>query len=360
MRGFFFILSFSCFFSLFSQQDTIVVTDFTKVMVGMDGKGELFPVTSLEETAQAGFFINGRPNGTIKICSPEELFIWVNGKLLDVIDQCKFYDPEEFFTIVKSDTIFVSFSSENSLADLRCELVLFKELQVIKDQVPVSRKIRKELEEFTIIALLLLLALFGIIVSSYPSRMSYLLERSFTLKASAYEFVNTSFFNGASMYVLVFYALSLAFVGMYLDSLLEYGLFAVPDSLIEFLLNWGQISIGIFLLFLAKWLVVSVVSGLFRFRDLSNLQLFDFLNFNLVLLIPALLFLILDFIMNDSSNTWIPSGYMMLFPSMLILFVIWFTLKFVNNSPRKKLSIISYLCATEIIPVIILLGWFLK
>lgn len=359
MRALLFILSFS-FFNAYAQQDTIVVTDFTKIMVETDGQGELYPVTSLSEVKQAGFFMNGRSDSPIRVCMPGELFIWVNGKLLDVINECTYYSAEEFFKNADSDTIFVSFSSSSSLVDLKCDQVLFDELLVIKDVASNPREVRSSFKEFTIIALLVMLLLLGIIVSSYPSRISYLFEKSFTLKASAYEFVNTGFFTEASMYILMFYSLALAFAGMYLDSLLNYGLFADFDSLLEFLLNWFQLAASIFLFFLAKWVVVSVISRLFRFRDLHNFQLFDFLNFSLVLLIPSLLFLILDFVVNDPSKTWIPSGYIMLFPATLILFVLWFTLKFVNNSPRKKLSIISYLCATEIIPVIVLLGWFFK
>ena len=360
MRTLLFIIGTIFLVVVFAQQDTITVTDYAKVMVDTDAFGELYPVTSLEEVKQAGFFVNGIPEGTMKVCSAEELFIWVNGKLLDVINGCSFFEPEDFFKHGQSDTIFVSFSSENSLADLTCELVVFEELLVIKDQVSLSRNVRSEFKEFTIIALLTLLLLIGIIISAYPSRIAYLVEKSFTLKASAYEFINTGFFTGVSMYVLSFYSLALAFVGKYLDTLLSYGLFGESTTLSEFIITWLQVALGVFLLFILKWVVISVVAGLFRFRDLKNFQLFDFLNFNLVLLIPALLFLVIDFILNNASQSWISSGFMMLFPIMLILFVIWFTLKFVNNSPRKKLSIISYLCATEIIPVIILLGWFFK
>ncbi|WP_436514821.1 DUF4271 domain-containing protein [Ekhidna sp. To15] len=360
MRQLTFIIGFCCFLGAVGQQDTIVVTDYTKIMVGTDQKGEVFPVTSLDEIKQAGFFINGVPNGIMRICSSEDLFIWINGKLIDVIDDCNFYAPQTFFQFAESDTIYVSFSTKNSLAELKCELVIFEDLLVIRDQVSHPREVRDTFNEFVIIALLLLLSFLGVIVSTFPSRVSYLVEKSFTLKASAYEFVNTSFFTGASIYVLIFYSLALAFTGVYLDSLLSYGLFEKPESLTGFFISWIQIASIIFLLFHLKWLVISVVAGLFRFRDLKNYQLFDFLNFNLVLLIPFLLFLVLDFILNDSSQSWITQGYMILFPIMLILFVLWFTLKFVNNSPRKKLSIISYLCATEIIPVIILLGWFFK
>lgn len=346
--------------SAVAQRDTIVVTDYTKVLVAADSDGEVFPVTALEGTNQAGFFINNRPEGKIRICHSDELFVWVNGKLLDVVSDCKFYEPSTLYSLASSDTLYVSLSSSSSLADLRCELVIFEELLVVKDEVSLPRAVRSGFKEFAIIALLLLLGFVGIIIASYPSRISYITTKTFTFKISSYEFVNTNFFSGVSMNLISFYSLSLAFIGLYLNGLAGVELVTTPVSLGGYLWKWIQMSALIFMLVMAKWLVITVVAQLFKFRGLKNFQLFDYLNFNLVLLIPALLFFVIDFILNTPSQTWISTGFVVLFPITLILFVIWFTLKFVNNSPRKKLVIISYLCATEIIPAIILLGFFFK
>ncbi|WP_370088878.1 DUF4271 domain-containing protein [Ekhidna sp.] len=343
-----------------AQRDTIVVTDYTKVMMATDSDGKIIPITALEGTGQAGFFINTRPEGQIRICHSDELFVWVNGKLIDVINECKFYEPSALYANADSDTLYVSLSSKSSLADLKCEVVIFEELLVVKDEVSVPRAVRSEFKEFTIIALLLLLGLAGVITASYPSRISYLVGKTFTFKISSYEFVNTNFLSGVSMNLVSFYALSLAFIGLYLNGLVDVEFVATPVSLGEYLWKWIQLSVLIFMLVMAKWVVITVVAQLFKFRGLKNFQLFDYLNFSLVFLIPVLLFLVVDFILNTSSETWISSGFIVLFPITLILFVVWFTLKFVNNSPRKKLVIISYLCATEIIPAIILLGFFYK
>ena len=355
------VICFSPTFFAYAQQDTIVVTDYTSVLVATDPEGALYPVTSLDENKLAGFFLSEPLEGVFRICTADELFIWTNGKLLGIIENgCDFYQPQDFLSSTLSDTVFVAFSSEFSLSTLSCDLVIFEELQVIEEEVLLSRNVRSGLSEFVILAILVLLLLFGIIASAFPSRISYLLEKSFTLKASAYEFVNTSFFSAASMNLLILYALTLAFVGVYSDSILSSGLFREANTILEFVASWFRISSIVFALLIIKWIIIAMIASLFRLRDLRNYQLFDFLNFNLVLLIPILFILIFDFIMNSVSNTWISKDFILLFPVMMILFVLWFSLKFVNNSTRKKLSIISYLCATEIIPVIILLGWFFK
>lgn len=354
------ILLLVCLRSAFGQKDTIVVADYTKVMVGTDNEGELYPITSLEGALQAGFFLNSIPDGEIRVCNSEELFVWINGQLYDRIEDCKFYTPDELFRYAKLDTIFLAVSSQATLAGLSCDLVIYEELLVIKEEVSVSRKIRDPFSEFTIICLVILVIIIGIISSRYNTRVSYILERTFTFKISAYEFVNTSFYSPASMYLISFYALSLSFVGLYLDEHLHTGFFGELNNAIDFLWMWIKLSALVFSLFVAKWILISIVAQLFHFRGLKNFQLFDYLNFNVVLLVPVIAFLVLDFIVNVPSASWVSQGFLVLFPVILILFIIWFSFKFVNNSPRKKLVIISYLCATEIIPVIILLGFFYK
>ncbi|MEO9872348.1 DUF4271 domain-containing protein [Ekhidna sp.] len=341
----------------FSQQDTIVITDYTKILVEIDNDGDISPIASLD-IEKAGFFINAKPQGQIRICHPD-LFVWVNGRLFDKISGCKIYDPDSLLGGSKMDTLYLSLSSKSSLDQLVCELIIYEELLVVKEEVSAPRNSRSILSEFVIISLIFLLILLGVIVSSQSSRVSYMASKTFTFKISAYEFVNTNFYSGSSMYLLSFFSVALAFLGIYLSNLLGLG-WVEQKSIFGLLWIWLQFSVVIFLIIIMKWIVVSLIAKLFYFKGLKNFQLFDFLNFNLVLLIPVLGFIALDFVLNNEYSSWVSSGFVIVFPIILILFVLWFTLKFVNNSPRKKLVIISYLCATEIIPATILLGWFFK
>ncbi len=350
-------------FALFqtnAQVDTITVSDYTKVLVNTDPNGKAYPITSLSESEKAGFFMDKIPEGQIKICHPNELFIWVNGKLLDKISGCKFFDPNVLFDLVESDAIYVSFSSSSSLTGLSCELVVFEELLVVKEKSSEPREMNNTFREFSIVCILILTFFLGFIISSYPGRISYIKERSFTFKVSAYEFINTNFFSAASINLLIFYSLAVGFVSLYLNALLNLDFFEISNNLQEFLLKWILLSLIVFTIFMAKWMVVSLVAKLFKFRSLKDFQMFDFLNFNIVVLIGILLFLLTDFIFNETYYSWVSSTFLFVFPLAVLGFVIWFTLKFVNNSPRRKLVIISYLCATEIIPVIFLMGLFYK
>ena len=345
---------------LAGQQDTIVVTDYTKVMVNTNAEGEIIPVTSLSDFNRAGFFLIKPPEGQIKVCHPEEVFVWVDGRLFENFSDCNLYDPADLFQLGMSDTIFVSFSSNKNLSGLTCDLVVFEELLVIKEESSEPREITDPFKDFSFISILVLIFFLGFLVTAYPARISYIKERAFTLKVSAYEFVNTGFFSPESINLLLFYSLALGFVGTYLGMLLGIEAITVSDNFLGLSWSWLKASFSILMIFMIKWVLVSLVSKLFKFNTLKNFQMFDFLNFNVVVLIMLLIFLMIDLIFNSTYNSWVSDTLLFIFPVAVILFVIWFTLKIVNNSPRKKLVIFSYLCATEIIPVIILLGLIYK
>lgn len=343
-----------------AQLDTVVVYDYTKVMVTVDANDRLTPVTDLTDLQQAGFFIIGQPEGNLKVCNETPLYLWVNGRLYARINGCDFFEPQELFSYAESDSIYVSLYAENHLSEIECQLILFEKLQILKEDPALPRLARNEFREFTIASILILLLLFAFLVIQHPSRVGYLSSRTFTFKISSYEFINTNFLSSASIILLLTLSFLLSFFVVYLDQHLMLEILTENDSFWRLLNSWMVIGGGITILLFIKWIVVSTVSALFQFREINNYQLFDFLNFLFVGGVVIFLGVVLDFVLNPHVNSWIGPGFVYVFMVVLILYIIWFTFKFVNNSPRKKLLIISYLCATEIIPAILIFGWFLK
>lgn len=346
---------------LFSQTDTIVVNDYTKVMIATNPeKGEITPITQLEGLTQAGFFFHDVPVGTIKICNDGLTYVWVNGRLLKKIDGCEFFNPDIFYSNINSDTVFISLTSNKAFSNLKCELIRFEELQVIQEEVLLARDPRNPLSEFAIISMVVVLLFFGILVGFYPARMSYIIEKSFTLKVKAYEFINTNFLSAPSLIAASLLSLILGFLVVYLNELLLMGLLEKSESTTDFLFSWIKFSSLFFLTLFIKRLLIDLTSKLFHFKELKNYQLFDFINFHLFFFTLITLFVFVDFVAFPLAESSISSNYLVTFPIVLIMFLGWYSLKFVNHSPRRKLIIISYLCATEIIPAVFLLGWFFK
>ncbi len=346
---------------LFAQTDTIVVNDYTKVMVSTEiRKGEVTPVTSLEGLSQAGFFIHTFPQGTIKLCNDGETYVWLNGKLIKKINGCDFFSPKLFYSEASVDTVFISFTTTNTFSNFECSLVRFEKLQIIQDEVLIVREARNSFSEFTIIALVIILGVLGLLIGLHPARVSYIIEKSFTFKTNTYEFINTNFISSPSLISSSLLALTLGFLSVYLNELLQLRLLESSQSTVEFLMAWIQFSLVVFFTLSVKRILIDLMSRLFYFKELKNYQLFDFINFNIFFFSIITFLVVLDFVYFPSAKSLLSNNILIVFPAVLIMFLVWFSLKFVNHSPRKKLIIISYLCATEIIPAVFLLSWFFK
>lgn len=343
-----------------AQSDTIVVRDYTKIFITIDNSGQIDPVTSHSTVKKVGFFLNEMPKGSLRICNENELFVWVDGRLILGVQGCEYFEPEELFEFSESDSVFVALSTPAAFDNLRCELVVFDDLIVLRDEVSLPRQVRKAFEEFTIIAFIFLLATFAFFAASFPARLNFFIKKTFSLKASVYQFVNTGFFDRANILMVLMISITVAFEIIYVNQKVDLMIFSIPTNLSGYLLLWLTVSAWVLIFFVVKRVIVQVVAGLFKMKKLRDWQLFDLINFAGNFCMVLFIIILWDFVLKDASQSWIIPYFSYYFIAVLLLFVIWFIAKFVVNSSYQKLLIISYLCATELVPSILIMAWFFK
>ena len=336
-----------------------MVKDYTGIFITTSESGNTAPVTDYSTIDKAGFFLNEVPEGTLRICNDQELFAWVDGRLVLSTTGCIFIDPKILFERATSDSIYFSFSASPKFENFKCELVIFEDLQVLTDEVSRPRQVRDPFQEFCIIVLLILLLGLGLFASTFPGRLNFFISRTFSLKSSAYQFTNTSFFGRANIAMILLVCLTAAFEIIYIDQKID-AEFAKPLSLGGFSLWWLTITMWLCLFFLGKRILTQAISRLFQMPKLRDWQLFDLVNFSGYFVLVLFIIILWDFILKSQTSTWVNSYFSYYFIGVLLLFALWFIIKFVINSSYQKLLIISYLCATEIIPSILLMVWFLK
>lgn len=344
----------------FSQQDTVIIKDYKRILITTEASGELRPVTDISSERQVGFFLNHTSDGVIRICNNTEVFVWVEGRLISRIESCDILEPNELFEESSSDTVYVSISTPVGFDDFKCELVIFEDFQVLREEVSEPRVVRDLFREFNIITITILLVLFGVLSVSYSSRLNFFINKTFALKASVYQFINTSFFGRANVFMAAIVALCLAFEVIYINEIVGLQLFPSPKSLASYFFLWLEVSAWLLFFLLVKRYLIQLVSGLYRMKKLKDWQLFDFINFTGYFVLILFIIVLWDFILKSSVNSWVNEYFTYYFVGVLILFELWFITKFVANSTYQKLLIISYLCATEIIPSIFLMVWFFK
>ncbi|MEM8938074.1 MAG: DUF4271 domain-containing protein [Bacteroidota bacterium] len=345
---------------IFGQKDTIIIHDYAKTMVSMEEDGSISPVISLSKLNTAGFFLPRPSRGYIRVCNDNPFTIWVNGRLFKKIDHgCELYDINDFFQNEVSDTLFISIYATENFTNLRFEEVIVQNLVVIKDDPKLLRSTRDVFREFTTTAILIILFLVGFISTKYPGRLINLVKVVFNIKQNSIEYLGVQLFSELGVSLLLLLSLFFAFLGIYIDLEANLNYSDIPLSYSGFFILWLKGSSFVCLFILVKWVLIFLISPLFGFRKMNGFQLLDFISFGLVLSGLMFVFILIDFLFSNGDFWFLVDSHVILIFTVGI-FISWITLRFVNHSSNTKFLIISYLCATELIPAILLIGWFFK
>ncbi|NJN40884.1 MAG: DUF4271 domain-containing protein [Flammeovirgaceae bacterium] len=118
--------------------------------------------------------------------------------------------------------------------------------------------------------------------------------------------------------------------------------------------NWGVLSAIIFSLILIKLVLVYVFSGLFKIMEVLPLQFFNFVRINFLAFCSISVGCLIIFFMDQ--DIWILHVHLLWF--LVAFYVIWLLLIFLKLMPDNRFRLFhlfSYLCGSEIIPIIILI-----
>jgi len=339
--------------STYGQIDTTIVKDFTKALVRV-AEDKTRPITEVSGIRSGGFFIPRGYEGTLKICNRYPMTLWMDGRLVKQIKGCENVDFSDFDLLKSRDTIFINLFSEEGFSELRLEQIKISSQEVKKSDNKLARLPDNQFKEFIIIGGVFFLIIAGAFIVRFPNRVNYLTNRVFSLNSNTYSLANTRLFSSVGLSLCSLLSLVFGFSWVFIIQ------GELEKELPGLVMKWLELSSYIFLFILFKWFFSLVISKLFYFKNLYEFQLFDFMNFLTISGSIVLGIMALNFIFGWPVLTLGIKGLVVLYLLTLVFSIIFIGLKFVTNSPRKKLTIISYLCATELIPSILTVGWFFK
>jgi hypothetical protein len=116
--------------------------------------------------------------------------------------------------------------------------------------------------------------------------------------------------------------------------------------------QWFKLSTIIFYVFLLKIMIIFLLTRLFAMRGMARFHFFNWVRLLLIVFGAAAILLFMYFISRGESP-----GFFVVFLSFIIItLVVWIVLAFFKLSGRSEHSmfhLFSYICATEIIPLLI-------
>lgn len=336
--------------------------------------GAYLPYTPGAVESKAISFIiepGAHPGKVIRICAESGSSLLIEASLAGYYDQssCDEFELDSlgkqykgvhiFFTIYNSD---LSFSSSYSYAIItpgsRHEMP-----RDDLDLIPIPRG-NMDFRDFfvlgLVIILLLLAGFFRFQLRTF--RTFYDLRSIFSLRSRATELQTLRLFERTNLLVLLLHSLLVAFVVMVVASARQEWANLLPDfdtgDLYTDLFYWGSITLALFLFYVIKFGFIVQVSSLFGLRQFRDQHILDYLRMSMVFFLAFFVLLTIINLSTRIVNTELVSlvtGGVVLF---MVFRVVVIYLKLSTHSSYRALHLVSYLCSTEILPLIFILKLF--
>jgi hypothetical protein len=210
--------------------------------------------------------------------------------------------------------------------------------------------------DFIFIAALIILMLLLAIIRLNPKLASdyFSVTKIFSLRESEDSIVYTRITSSGNFLFYGFSSLTLGFFLLLLFSNLPQKEWIQINSFQQAILSWLVISTGVTVLFFAKMLVIYLLATIFHLRDVAGMQFFNWVRVLFLSVGISVAIIIAMVITRNASTPWFQFFYI----ALGWLLVLWIVLAFFKIAAKARIGLFhlfSYLCATEIIPSLIVL-----
>lgn len=221
------------------------------------------------------------------------------------------------------------------------------------------------LKDFYLSGILILLVFFGVLFHSFKKffRDYFNVGRTLTLRVRDEGIYKMNILSSVNILFLVFLSLTISFLLLSLFSLGEWRHFGFLNwsTMVNSFQSWILLAGLALSFFLLKYLFIYIISSIFLISDFKRIHFYDSTRitiffFNMLLVGFVVYYLNLQYFSGFSFNRWAIYSIVL----FLIFHIIFIFMKLMNVYPYRKLHLFSYLCTTEIIPLIIGLKFFVN
>jgi hypothetical protein len=349
-----------------AQQDTVVVKDFSNVWTFFDDEKNLPLVRKSDfEGNIIRFSVDVRDfeGAYLYIESPQEISLFINGVLQQVTRRKLLLD----FGDIKmgSDTLSFTVYAKS----LNPYLLTTKAIKIIdadydpikNDVVIVNPRKERTFSNFFIVGIVLLAMCFAALQNYYPRVVSeyYNIGLAISARERDENLLKSRPLNSTNIYMYVFFSFLVSFVILTLvyfsNSFPEVSIFH-PTSFFIALWSWLKLATAIFAILVCKYVLIAYFARLFAVANFINNHIFNFIRLGLIF-VSTILFILVFFrlgLIEFSPNSFEMLLLFIIISLMPISFIIF--LKLTKSTPFKNLHLFSYLCATELIPFVMILS----
>lgn len=321
-----------------------------------------FQATAPDERL-VGFYIGlGSDNlHLLKICSPVGTAVWVDMQLVigKTADPCFSIDVADWRSSFGKDSVFVLLRNDAGLkAATTISTLPQGSTDVMADQLLPKSRLTNRKDQFILLFTIAFFGITGFFRLQFPRIFRSLIDLNKILSLRVRDEM-VSGFRLFSMPSVTIHILVSILGGFFLaiDRSSTAVQFSANMNLWHYLGDWAVFSLLLLGFLLAKRFIIQVFGEVFQMRSAIYLQVFEFLRSLFILLSFALLLYVAFFYLSSAVADW----FIAHMPAFTIAFVFLALLlmfyKLAFETRYQKLHLFSYLCATEILPALLLLKW---
>ncbi len=298
-------------------------------------------------------------NDYLTIRANHPVTVFVNNTILaDQVKQMQL-PVDSLQKIYGTDNLFLAVRSTKHISGI--ELHTLIETSVLVNAATSDQNFsrsRESFRDFSITAIIVLVVFLVVIVRINPGLSSdyFSIPRVFSFRESE----DDHYYYRVTSAAILFYVFTAMLTGFYTIVVgrfinLDLGIKNIETTAYGMLLwGWLRVSLYLMVIVLAKFVVIYLMSALFGIRDIAGYHFFNFIRVFLISI--SLLTVVLVFY-------YVPYGqrtgfYEFLFAVVPWILGGWIVLSFFKLSGRMRHSafyLFSYICATELIPFLIIL-----
>lgn len=291
------------------------------------------------------------------VSSKQSWSFFINGKLKGSYKTARNFDLDSLRAEFHSSNFFIAIHKERiNNKNLQTKIVSIQEEANNRETAAIPRP-ETYFRDFVLVGTIVLLILLITMNQLTKLSLSY-----FSVKKlfSAYEGEDSQLYprvaSGSNMLYFIFCSLTLAFyfiiIFQFTPEWFDITWSFSSSSFWTTLGQWIKLSFVLLLAFALKIFLVFFMSRLFGIKELFNFQVFSWVKILMITFGLLNAFLVLYFI-SRGSNPWVYISFYWIIALFLLVWSVILLTRVARKMDYSLFHIFSYLCATEIIPLLI-------
>ena len=300
---------------------------------------------------------NKQHGNYLEIKSKAQFSFLINGKLIDSYSPATYYFSFDSLAQHYSSYWTVEIYSEKGFNTLTTKVVS-KTKRVASNEYELRSK--NYFLNFTILSSLILIIYFVVLFRSNP-RLTVDYFNFFKLFA-VYEreenLLNTRIVSSVNLLFYLFSCLMCALLVLIIfhngHNEISLAKSFSENSIVQCFLQWMKLTVIFLTLYASKYLLITTFSYLFKMKEHIALQFFNYLRLSFCVFLLLIVMQVYNFI-SEGVNPKFYLNLLWIISAAMVFWVMMIFLKLMARRSHKFFQLFSYLCASEIIPVMILL-----